>query len=125
MKNDIYITIRRMLTGLLVIFLLWSVMVPLSAGGEEQPGSMAAKVTTEKGALKLRKAAGPKERVIGEIPNGTCILVTKEADDWCEVSWNGQTRRKSPTTAYRQGSSVRRYTEASGGILRVSHSRSQ
>ena len=34
---------------------------------------------------------GPKERVIGEIPNGTCILVTKEADDWCEVSWNGQT----------------------------------
>ena len=91
MKNDIYITIRRMLTGLLVIFLLWSVMIPLSAGGEEQPGSMAAKVTTEKGALKLRKAAGPKERVIGEIPNGTCILVTKEADDWCEVSWNGQT----------------------------------
>ena len=80
-----------MLTGLLVIFLLWSVMIPLSAVGEEQPGSMAAKVTTEKGALKLRKAAGPKERVIGEIPNGTCILVTKEADDWCEVSWNGQT----------------------------------
>ena len=48
-------------------------------------------VTTEKGALKLRNAAGPKGKVIGEIPNGTCLLVTQEAEDWCEVSWNGQT----------------------------------
>ena len=82
---------RRGLAWLIVLMILFTAAVPLTAGGEEQPGSMAAKVTTEKGALKLRKAAGPKERVIGEIPNGTCIMVTKEADDWCEVSWNGLT----------------------------------
>ena len=82
---------RRGLAGLIVLMILFTAAVPLTAGGEEQPDSMAAKVSTEKGALKLRKAAGPKERVIGEIPNGTCILVTREADDWCEVSWNGQT----------------------------------
>ena len=82
---------RKGLAGLIVLMILFTAAVPLAAGGEEQPDGIAAKVSTEKGALKLRKAAGPKERVIGEIPNGTCILVTREADDWCEVSWNGQT----------------------------------
>ncbi len=91
MKNDHYTHIHRILTGLIAILLLWAAAVPLSAGGEENPDSMAAKVSTEKGALKLRKTAGPKGKVIGEIPNGTCILVTKEAEDWCEVNWNGQT----------------------------------
>lgn len=82
---------RRGLAGLIVLMILFTAAVPLSAGGAEQPDSMAAKVSTEKGALKLRKTAGPKGKVIDEIPNGTCILVTKEADDWCEVIWNGQT----------------------------------
>ena len=83
--------VRKGLAGLIVLMILFTVAVPLSAGGEEQPDSIAAKVSTEKGALKLRKTAGLKGKVIGEIPNGTCILVTKEAEDWCEVSWNGQT----------------------------------
>ena len=83
--------VRKGLAGLIVLMILFTAAVPLSAGGEEQPDSIAAKVSTEKGALKLRKTAGPKGKVIGEIPNGTCILVTKEAEDWCEVSWNGQT----------------------------------
>ena len=82
---------HRILAGFIILMLLLTAAVPMSAGGEENPDSMAAKVSTEKGSLKLRKAAGPKERVIGEIPNGTCILVTKEAEDWCEVSWNGLT----------------------------------
>ncbi|MBQ6289429.1 MAG: SH3 domain-containing protein [Clostridia bacterium] len=82
---------RKGLAGLIILMMLFTAVVPLSAGGEENPDSMAAKVSTEKGALKLRKTAGPKGKVIGEIPNGTCILVTKEAEDWCEVSWNGQT----------------------------------
>ena len=81
MKNDIYISMHRILAGFIILMLLLTAAVPMSAGGEENPDSMAAKVSTEKGSLKLRKAAGPKERVIGEIPNGTCILVTKEAED--------------------------------------------
>lgn len=82
---------RKGLAGLIILMMLFTAVVPLSAGGEENLDSMAAKVSTEKGALKLRKTAGPKGKVIGEIPNGTCILVTKEAEDWCEVSWKGQT----------------------------------
>ena len=82
---------RKGLAGLIILMLLFTAAFPLSVHGEEQPDSIAAKVSTEKGALKLRKTAGPKGKVIGEIPNGTCILVTKEAEDWCEVSWNGQT----------------------------------
>ena len=80
---------RKGLAGLIILMLLFTAAFPLSVHGEEQPDSIAAKVSTEKGALKLRKTAGPKGKVIGEIPNGTCILVTKEAEDWCEVSWNG------------------------------------
>ena len=83
--------IRKGLAGFIVLMILLTAALPLSAFGEEKPDGIAAKVTTEKGALKLRKAAGPKEKVIGEIPNGTCILVCHEGDDWCEVSWNGQT----------------------------------
>ena len=82
--------IRKGLAGVIVLMILAAAVYPLPAGGEEKPGGIAAKVVTEKGALKLRNAAGPKEKVIGEIPNGTCLLVTQEAEDWCEVSWNGQ-----------------------------------
>ncbi len=83
--------IRKGLAGVIVLMILAAAVYPLPAGGEEKPGGIAAKVTTEKGALKLRNAAGPKGKVIGDIPNGTCLLVTQEAEDWCEVSWNGQT----------------------------------
>ena len=82
---------RKRLAGFIVLMILVTAVLPLPAVSAEQPDSLAAKVSTQKGALKLRKTAGPKGKVIGEIPNGTCILVTKEAEDWCEVSWNGQT----------------------------------
>lgn len=90
MKNDIFFFIHRILAGFIVLVLLFTAAMPLPAVGEENPAGMAAKVSTEKGALKMRKTSSPKGKVIGEIPNGTCILVTEEAEDWCKVSWNGQ-----------------------------------
>ena len=76
MKNDIYFSIHRILAGFIVLMLLFTAAMPLPAVGEENPAGMAAKVSTEKGALKMRKTSSPKGKVIGEIPNGTCILVT-------------------------------------------------
>ena len=80
---------RRLFSFLLLLALLCFPYTcsPAALGEEEQKG-FVAKVTTEKGSLKLRKSAGTKGQVIGEIPNGTCIRVVSEADDWCEVAWN-------------------------------------
>ena len=39
----------------------------------------------------MRKTADKKGKVIAEIPNGTCILVSSEDGEWCEVSWNNKT----------------------------------
>ena len=79
------------LSGLIVLMMLFTAVFPLFALGEEKSDGFPARVTTEKGALKMRKTADKKGKVIGEIPNGTCILVTDEANEWCEVSWNGLT----------------------------------
>ena len=56
----------------------------------EGPTGTVAKVTTKKGPLKLRTAAGGKGRVLSEIPNGTCLLVTEENEDWCQVLYQEQ-----------------------------------
>ena len=83
---------RRILSLALVVILACSALLCLPASGEENTdGSLVAKVTTKKGSLKLRKAAGPRGRVIGEIPNGTCILAIREEDGWYEVRWNDLT----------------------------------
>ena len=73
----------------LVVLLVGMVCFP--ACGEEKAEGFPAKVTTEKGSLKMRKTADKKGKVIGEIPNGTCILVNSEDGEWCEVSWNNKT----------------------------------
>ena len=52
---------------------------------------VVAKVTTEKGPLKLRCEAGNSARVLAEIPNGTCILVLKEGKEWSQVVSGNQT----------------------------------
>ena len=80
---------RRILSLALVMVLACSVLLCLPACGEENAaGGLVAKVTTKKGSLKLRKTAGAKGRVIGEIPNGTCVLAIREEDGWCKVRWN-------------------------------------
>ena len=73
---------RRIASLVLALILVCSALLCLPACGEENTdGSLVAKVTTKKGSLKLRKAAGPRGRVIGEIPNGTCILAIREEDE--------------------------------------------
>ncbi len=54
---------------------------------EESPAGTVAKVTTKKGPLKLRASDSDRSRVLCEIPNGTCVLVTEEGDDWCRVAY--------------------------------------
>ena len=56
---------------------------------EESTGTVA-KVTTRKGPLKLRSSSDGRGRVLAEIPNGTCLLVTEEDEAWCRVSYRGQ-----------------------------------
>ena len=80
---------RRLLSLLAVPVLLCALLACVTASGEEKQAGFVARVTTEKGSLKLRRSADPKGRVAGEIPNGTCLLVEEEDGDWCKVSWNG------------------------------------
>lgn len=49
-----------------------------------------AKVTTKKGPLNLRAKPGSRGRVVAQIPNGTCVLVLEEAQDWSLCSWDGK-----------------------------------
>ena len=84
-------TRKRRLAVLAVLIVLLVGMICFPACGEEKAQGFPAKVTTEKGSLKMRKTADKKGKVIGEIPNGTCILVIGEEDEWCEVSWNSKT----------------------------------
>ena len=73
---------------LLTCLVMLSVMSAPCAG--EEQGGFVAKVTTQKGPLKLRAGAGSKARVLDEIPNGTCVLVTEEGATWCQVDYRGQ-----------------------------------
>lgn len=72
----------RIISLLLLLMLL---CVPASA---EQ--GMVVKVTTEKGPLWLRAEPSAWSRGIAQIPNGTCLLLTEEGEEWHQVAWNGQ-----------------------------------
>ena len=78
---------RKVIYCLLLVAsaLLWTA----ASFAEEQAG-IVAKVITEKGALKLRCNPEDKARVLYEIPNGTCILVLMEGDEWCQVAAGDQ-----------------------------------
>ena len=65
--------------------------VLISASSAEGNPGIVAKVTTKKGPLKMRETANEKGRVLTEIPNGTCILVLREDETWCWVSYQDQT----------------------------------
>lgn len=72
---------------------LFCLMLMLCAGAysAEEVTGIVAKVNTGKGPLKLRNKAEDKARVLDEIPNGTCILVLQEGEEWSEVSYQNQT----------------------------------
>ena len=73
---------------LLVLLAVFAAVFPAAA---EDGRGIVAKVTTKKGALKMRASAGEKSRVLDEIPNGSCLLVLEEDGDWCRVSWRERT----------------------------------
>ena len=81
---------KRLCCLLAAAVLLFAAAGTVSA---EEGGStgIVAKVTTKKGPLKLRASADGKGRVLTEIPNGTCILVTQEGEAWCRVSYRDRT----------------------------------
>ena len=74
---------------LLLAFFVMLFVICTPCAGEEQCG-FVAKVTTQKGPLKMRTRARNKARVLDEIPNGTCVLVTEEGATWCQVDYRGQ-----------------------------------
>ena len=73
---------------LLVLLAVFAAVFPAAA---EDGRRIVAKVTTKKGALKMRASAGEKSRVLNEIPNGSCLLVLEEDGDGCRVSWRERT----------------------------------
>ncbi len=98
---------RRGLILLLAVIMALSVF---SVSPAEERTGIAAKVMTRKGPLKLRSSANAKGRVLGEIPNGTCILVEQEEEEWCRVSWQ-------ETTGYCKTEFLVLYREADLSIL--------
>jgi len=78
---------KKLFCLLLSMIMLFAAMSPSCTEGST---GIVAKVTTQKGPLKLRAAAGGKGKVLAEIPNGTCILVEEEDDDWCRVLYRNQ-----------------------------------
>ena len=80
--------VKRILSftvSLLVILMLVSF-----SEAEEKAGIVAKVTTANKGPLKLRTEASQKCRVIDEIPNGTCVLVTEEGESWCRLIYQEQ-----------------------------------
>jgi hypothetical protein len=57
----------------------------------ETGAGIVAKVTTKKGPLKMRARASARGRVISSVPNGTCLLVLEEDENWCLCRWDGKT----------------------------------
>lgn len=78
---------RRILIAAALLLLL-----VCAALAEESPAAdgMVGKVITKKGSLNLRAKPDEKARIVTEIPNGTCLFVTKADDDWCQVEWKGR-----------------------------------
>lgn len=76
----------RLLSIVLILTFLASV-----AFAEESlmTGGIVGKVITPKGSLNMRTKSSDKSKIIAEIPNGTCILVTEEGSNWCQVQWKG------------------------------------
>ncbi len=57
----------------------------------EQLSGVVAKVTTKRGTLNLRAKPSFASTVIEEIPNGSCLLVLEEGNEWCLCQWSGKT----------------------------------
>ena len=77
----------KRLFSLAVSFILLAVICASLAEGY----ITVAKVATKKGPLKMRVTADEKGRVTEEIPNGTCLLVLQEDEEWCRVSFRDKT----------------------------------
>ncbi len=74
-----------------IICVLLFLTVFLFSTAEESNGTVAKIITENKGPLKLRESAGNKARILDEIPNGTCLLVIRQDNSWCQVIYNEQT----------------------------------
>ena len=77
-------------TACLLVCLLVMLALAEACFGEEQTGTVA-KVTTARGALKLRSRPDDRARVLDEIPNGTCVLVLPEGSEWSQVVFGNKT----------------------------------
>jgi len=80
--------ILALLTALLLV--CFSIVIYAEEQEESFPG-IVAKVTTPKGPLKMRAKASGKSRVVCSVPNGTCLLVQEEDENWCLCRWDGKT----------------------------------
>ena len=79
---------RKLVCLLLCLFVVQ--VLAVTCLGEEQTG-VVAKVTTVRGALKLRSRPDDKARILDELPNGTCILVLSEGNEWSQVIFKNKT----------------------------------
>lgn len=80
---------RKPICRFLICALLFLSVLPFSLA-EEHKGIVAKVITENKGPLKFRASAGKDSRVLDEIPNGMCLLVVQQEDDWCLVVYEEQ-----------------------------------
>ncbi len=71
--------------SLFMIFILGSF-----SEAEEKAGIVSKVTTANKGPLRLRTEESQKSRVLDEIPNGACVLVTEEGESWCRLIYQEQ-----------------------------------
>lgn len=84
---------KKFLALLAAVVFSFAFLVPVSAE-ETNPAEKAGlvgKVTTQKGSLNMRRKADAQSAVCTEIPNGACLLVLEEGQEWCLCQWNGKT----------------------------------
>lgn len=55
------------------------------------PEQLFARVTTPSGSLNLRQEPSKNAKVLTTIPQGTQLLVLRDADGWYQTSYNGKT----------------------------------
>lgn len=64
---------------LFAVCLIMVLMAGSFSAAEDESGIVAKVTTANKGPLKLRSEASRKSRILDEIPNGTCVLVSDRA----------------------------------------------
>ncbi len=75
---------------IILLFVFCAGCFSVTCAETDHAEGVVAKVTTRQGTLNMRAKPDRKGRVVEKVPNGTCLMVLEEAQDWCLCLWNGK-----------------------------------